>query len=251
MTENGKIPEVKCNIIDGKCVSVDLLITDQFDPDHNLRCLLRDLQTYSKTITRNITRRIESTEKQLPPVTQRKSRKRKANCLDRNGKIQKMKTIDTYFKPKRKVGKHSRRKDQEINGKCSSREVEINWIDNDDSDSSHQLKENELRENHVDKEVKNSINRESRFLETGCDSDDEICIVAEKTRTPAVTATEKRAIDTDVCVTQDCHARRITRLSVSKREKLEKNCTKVNLPKTAIMRLKQTPMELIMLSTLI
>ena len=230
LIENGKIPEVKCNIIDGKCVSVDLLITDQFDPDHNLRCLLRDLQTYSKTVTRNITRRIESKEKQSPPVTQRKSRKRKANCLDRNGKIPKMKTIDTYLikEPKRTEGKRSSRKDQELNGKCSSREVEIIWIDDDDSDSSHQVKENELRENHVDKEVKTSINRKSRFLETACDPDDEICIVAEKTRTPALTATEKKATDTDVCVTQDCHARRITRLSVSKREKLEKNCTKVN-----------------------
>ena len=43
-----------------------------------------------------------------------------------------------------------------------------------------------------------------------------------------MTATEKKATDTDVCVTQDSHARRITRLSVSKREELEKNCTKVN-----------------------
>ena len=153
LTVNGKIPEIKCNIIDGKCVSVDLLITDQFDPDHNLRCLLRDLQTYSNTFTRNITRRIESRETHSPPVTQKKSRKRKANTLDRNGKIPKIKTIDTYFKPKRTVGKHSRRKDQELNGKCSSREVEIIWIDDDDSDSSYQLKENELREN-VDKEEK-------------------------------------------------------------------------------------------------
>lgn len=76
LTDIRQIPDVKCNIIDGKCFTVELPITDLIDPDHSLRRLLRDLQTYSKTFTRNIIRQIQIKEKQSTPATKRKSTKR-------------------------------------------------------------------------------------------------------------------------------------------------------------------------------
>ena len=91
LTDMRQIPDVKCDIIDGKCFTVELPMTDLIDPDHNLRRLLRDLQTHSKTLTKNITRQIEIKEKQSTPATKRKSRKRS------NRKIVKMRPITTYF----------------------------------------------------------------------------------------------------------------------------------------------------------
>ena len=133
LTDIRQIPDVKCDIIDGKCFTVELPITDLIDPNHNLRRLLRDLQTYSKTLTKNIISQIEIKEKQSTPVTKRKSRKRS------NGKIVKMRPITTYFpkEPKRTEETQKNRKDQIVSGKCSSHRVEISQID-DDSDSSHQ-----------------------------------------------------------------------------------------------------------------
>ena len=56
-TEINRHPYIRCNFNDQKCVSFELLVTDLFDPDHNLRGLLRDLKTSFKT--RNVTRGIE------------------------------------------------------------------------------------------------------------------------------------------------------------------------------------------------
>ena len=67
LTDIRQVPDVKCNIIDGKCFTVELPITDLIDPDKNLRRLLRDLQTYSKTVSKSITRQIERKEKLSTP----------------------------------------------------------------------------------------------------------------------------------------------------------------------------------------
>ena len=212
LTDIRQISDVKCNIIDGKCFTVELPITDLIDPDHNLRRLLRDLQTYSKTLTKNIIRQIEIKEKQSTPATKRKSTKRS------NRKIVKMRPITTYFpkEPKRTKETQKNRKDQIVSGKCSSHRVEIIQID-DDSDSSHQQTENEPRENHVDKEEKYSIIHDLFSLDADFYEEDRNCGV-EKRRTPWMTAEVADADNTDVSVTQGCHQKRVTRSSVSNTE---------------------------------
>ena len=212
LTDIRQIPDVKCDIIDGKCFTVELPITDLIDPDHNLRRLLRDLQTYSKTLTKNITRQIEIKEKQSTPATKRKSRKRS------NRKIVKMRPITTYFpkEPKRTKETQKNRKDQIVSGKCSSHRVEIIQID-DDSDSSHQKTENEPRENHVEKEEKYSVIHDLFSLDADFYEEDRNCGV-EKRRTPWMTAEVADADNTDVSVTQGCHPKRVTRSSVSNTE---------------------------------
>ena len=212
LTDMRQIPDVKCDIIDGKCFTVELPMTDLIDPDHNLRRLLRDLQTYSKTLTKNITRQIEIKEKQSTPATKRKSRKRS------NRKIVKMRPITTYFpkEPKRTKETQKNRKDQIVSGKCSSHRVEIIQID-DDSDSSHQKTENEPRENHVEKEEKYSVIHDLFSLDADFYKEDRNCGV-EKRRTPWMTAEVADADNTDVSVTQGCHPKRVTRSSVSNTE---------------------------------
>ena len=212
LTDIRQIPDVKCDIIDGKCFTVELPITDLIDPNHNLRRLLRDLQTYSKTLTKNIIRQIEIKEKQSTPATKRKSTKRS------NRKIVKMRPITTYFpkEPKRTKETQKNRKDQIVSGKCSSHRVEIIQID-DDSDSSHQQTENEPRENHVDKEEKYSIIHDLFSLDADFYVEDRNCGV-EKRGTPWMTAEVADADNTDVSVTQGCHPKRVTRSSVSNTE---------------------------------
>jgi len=50
-------PFIRCNFNDQKCVAFEVLVTDLFDPDHNLRGLLRDLQ--ASLNTRNVARGIK------------------------------------------------------------------------------------------------------------------------------------------------------------------------------------------------
>ena len=219
LTDIRQISDVKCNIIDGKCFTVELPITDLIDPDHNLRRLLRDLQTYSKTLTKNIIRQIEIKEKQSTPATKRKSRKRS------NRKIVKMRPITTYFpkEPKRTKETQKNRKDQIVSGKCSSHRVEIIQID-DDSDSSHQQTENEPRENHVEKEEKYSVIHDLFSLDADFYEEDRNCGV-EKRGTPWMKAEVADADNTDVSVTQGFHPKRVTRSSISKKKKPKKNST--------------------------
>jgi len=56
-TQIDRQPFIQCNFNDQKCVSFELLVTDPFDPDNNLRGLLRDLQASFNT--RNVARGIE------------------------------------------------------------------------------------------------------------------------------------------------------------------------------------------------
>ena len=56
-TEIDKQPFIRCNFIEEKCGFFELLVTDTFDPNHNLRGLLRDLQDSFNS--RNETRGIQ------------------------------------------------------------------------------------------------------------------------------------------------------------------------------------------------
>ena len=56
-TQIDRQPFIRCNFKDQKCVSFEFLVTDLFDPDHNLRGLLRDLQASFNT--RNVSRGME------------------------------------------------------------------------------------------------------------------------------------------------------------------------------------------------
>ena len=56
-TEIDRQPFIRCNFKDQKCVSFEFLVTDLFDPDHNLRGLLRNLQASFNT--RDVSRGIE------------------------------------------------------------------------------------------------------------------------------------------------------------------------------------------------
>ena len=277
-TEINRLPYMRCNFKDEKCVSCELQITDLFDPGHNLRRILSDLQTSSTTSASNATRRIEArdsfcvtshnytkgrrnkedtqapcfhrekgitnwdatvakndtitpskrTEKYSPQITQEKSRKRRRSSCDRKpfrGKIPKMNTIDTYFKrePKKIQSKCGNIQDNKENGRSNSSELKIYSVIEIDSDSSIELVENELQSNHVGKERNNSITSELQNVHF---QQDNICST-EKTRTSIMTPKERKASDTDICVThenlRDCHAKRVTQVSVSKEEKLAKN----------------------------
>ena len=56
-TKIDRHPFIRCNFNDQKCVSIVLLVTNLFDPDHNLRGLLRNLQASFNT--RDVSRGIE------------------------------------------------------------------------------------------------------------------------------------------------------------------------------------------------
>lgn len=264
-TEIDSLRYVRCNFVDERCISIELLVTDLFDPDHNLRDFLIDLRS-SRTVTRNeiqegrdsfcvtshnptkctrdkkdaqspcfqkskesrrkgsrnrdptdveediITSQtpfksqiFKSAENNSPQTTPKKSRKRRISSCHRksfNGKIPKMNTIDTYFKPvPRKTPK-------------------MNTID------TYFKPVPTAREKH------DSVIDELHSSEIDCFQDNSISLTG-KAKTSVSKPIERAGSNTDICMTgeilQDCHAKQVTELSASNEEKLVKDSTLTTL----------------------
>ena len=285
-TEIDRMPYIGCNFIDERCISFELLVTDHFDPDHNLRNLLGDLRT-SRTVTRNETQegrdafcvtshnstkcigdkentqsphsqtskefwrkgsrnrdptvvqedivtsqspsksqKSKSVENNSPQITQKRSRKRRRSFCDRKsfqGKIPKMNTIDTYFKPIPKRSQRGYIKNKKENERSNSRELEIYIIDDDDCDSSNEFTRNVLHNDHMGREKQNFLIDELHSLEIDCFQEDNIALT-EKSRTSSLKSIESEESDTDICVThqtlQDCHGKQVTESSTMNAERL-------------------------------
>jgi len=229
--EIDKQPFIRCNFIEEKCGFFELLVTDTFDPNHNLRGLLRDLQDSfsSRDETRgiqvrdsfcvtshNATKCTKDKDTQTPSSQRSKqtqtkgssskiSRKRRINSSGRksfHGEVPKMRRIDTYFKPKPKKtdSKCSSIEDKKENGRSSSNGVEIHTVE-DDSDSSVELMENVLHRDHMGTEKHNSVFDELYSLETECFQEDDN-MLTEKTRISITRPTQREPCDTSICVSR-------------------------------------------------
>ncbi|XP_078367779.1 uncharacterized protein LOC144651703 [Oculina patagonica] len=298
-TEIDRLPYVRRNFIDERCISIELLVTDLFDPEHNLRELLRDLRT-SGTVTRNETQegrdsfcvtshnstkdtreeedsqspcfqkfkesrrkrsrnwghtvveediitsqspsksqKTNNAEKNSPQITPKKSRKRRNSSCHRksfNGKIPKMNTIDTYFKPvprktrkmntidtyfkpvPTKIQRQCDIENKEENKRSNSSELEICIIEDDDFD---ELTGNWIHKEHTGRQKHNSV-----IID---DFQEDSISLTGKTRTSVPKPIEMAGSDTEICMTrevlQDCHTKQVTKLSASNAEELAKNST--------------------------
>ena len=169
-------------------------------------------------------------EKPSSQITPKKSRKRRHSPCGRKsfyGKIPRMRTIDTYFKPVPKV-KEIKCKDTKENKRSHSNKFEVIIVEDDDYESSNELIGNVFLRDHMWRETNYSVIDELHSLETDCFQEDNISLTG-KARASIAKPTEREESDSDICVTcgdlQDSHAKQVMESSALNAEKIVDNFT--------------------------
>ena len=257
-TQIERQPFIRCNLNDQKCVSFELLVTDLFDPDHNLRGLLRDLQAPRNT--RNVARGIEVCDRsrvtsynvtkctrdkddtsdtvapssQGSKQTQRKGiRNWKPTFAEKNVPTTLASSKSPIKNTKKNPPQITQKKPRKRRFTSSDRKpfygeiLKMRRIDTYFKPIPKKLEGN----GHVRVETNDSI------IDL-MDSLDEDCItLSDKTITSITTPIQREALDIDICVTKEnfphCHATQVTQMSALKAQNVttdltlgtEDNCT--------------------------